>query len=203
MRITKIVCIIDNLDRIKEEDALKIWSTLQTFVQGKESNIEFFDKTIKFFVLVPYDEQGLRKLWDAKPKETACSTSFFNKSFQLRIYVPQLIVSDWIDFAQRQINEALQDCYTEEKQDVLNILECTRGSLGDAPTFREIKLYINQIAFLYPLHKKNVNLKSLCYYAVLKYVRLMDYSMILSGLEDGSLPDSSMEIYYDKQKKFN
>lgn len=199
LSITKIVCVIDNLDRIKEEDALKIWSTLQTFVQGKNSKVNSVSDKVKFFVLVPYDEQGLRKLWDKKSEKLTCSNSFFNKNFQLRIYVPQLIVSDWIDFAKKQIDEALFSYTNEDKRDILSILECTRESLGDAPTLREIKIYINQIAFLYPLHKENVTLKALCYYVVLKYLKFKDYDNIVNNLREGKIPDASMEIYCSKQ----
>lgn len=213
LQINKIVCVIDNLDRINENDALKIWSTLQTFVQGKNSKISSQNKSQKLFVIVPYDEQGLRKLWDEENNilseqkksdskqytELPCSNSFFNKNFQLRVYVPQLIVSDWEDFAKKQIAKALISYSEQQKTIVLNILECTRESLGDAPTLREIKIYVNQIAFLYPLHKNNVSLYSLCYYVVLKYLKFKDYNEILAGLVNGSIPDSSTEIYIDRQ----
>ena len=212
LQINKIVCVIDNLDRINENDALKIWSTLQTFVQGKNSKISSQNKSQKLFVIVPYDEQGLRKLWDGENNilseqkksnskqctELSCSNSFFNKNFQLRVYVPQLIVSDWEDFAKKQIDKALINYSELQRAIVLNILECTRASLGDAPTLREIKIYVNQIAFLYSLHKNNVSLFSLCYYVVLKYLKFKDYDEILAGLVNGSIPDSSTEIYIDR-----
>lgn len=210
--ISKIVCIIDNLDRIHENDALKIWSTLQTFVQGKNSTISSEKNPLKMFVIVPYDEQGLRKLWDgnninllekenplSRQTKTSYANSFFNKSFQLRIYVPQLVLSDWEDFTKKQIEKSLLHYSTKDKKIIINILECTRKSLGDSPTLREIKIYINQIAFLYPLHKKNVSLESLCYYVVLKYLRFKEYDEIVSGLVDGSIPDSSTEIYINRQ----
>lgn len=213
LKIHKIVCVIDNLDRINESDALKIWSTLQTFVQGKNSRISSQDNTQKLFVIVPYDEQGLRKLWDGKNaglpeqeksstkqnRDVSCSNSFFNKNFQLRVYVPQLIVSDWEDFAKKQIAKALVNYSEQQRTIVLNILQCTRKSLGDAPTLREIKIYVNQVAFLYPLHKQNASLYSLCYYVVLKYLKFKDYDEILTGLVNGTIPDASTEIYINRQ----
>lgn len=213
LNIHKIVCVIDNLDRINENDALKIWSTLQTFVQGKNSKISSQNNVQKLFVIVPYDEQGLRKLWDGKNiglpeqkegspsqnKDVTCSNSFFNKSFQLRVYVPQLIVSDWEDFAKKQITKALVNYSEQQRTMVLNILQCTRKSLGDAPTLREIKIYVNQVAFLYPLHKLNASLYSLCYYVVLKYLKFKDYDEILTGLVNGTIPDASTEIYINRQ----
>lgn len=213
LKINKIVCVIDNLDRINESDALKIWSTLQTFVQGKNSKISSQTSSQKLFVIVPYDEQGLRKLWDGKNaglpeqdkssakqnRDITCSNSFFNKNFQLRVYVPQLIVSDWEDFAKKQIDRALFNYSEQDRGQVLNILECTRESLGDAPTLREIKIYVNQVAFLYPLHKQNASLYSLCYYVVLKYLKFKDYDEILTGLVNGTIPDASTEIYINRQ----
>lgn len=205
LNIKKTICIIDNLDRIKESDALKIWSTLQTFVQGRNSNINSLEEKLKFFVLVPYDEQGLRKLWDGdthalvQDNKTLCSNSFFDKSFQLRIHVPQLIVNDWEWFVEEQIKIALPDATPTQKKEIIKVLESTRKSLGEAPTLREIKIYINQIGFLVSLYEGKVSLSTLCYYVVLKYLRFYDYDKIISGLINGEIPEYSMEKYSNKK----
>lgn len=207
LNITKIVCIIDNLDRVRENDALKIWSTLQIFVQGKNSNINNNgqDEKLKFWVLVPYDEQRLRKLWDngnikKDDKESLCSKSVFDKSFQLRICVPQLIIGDWEDFAKTQIERALSHYEKNEKEIILDVLKWTRKDLNDSPTPREIKMYINQIGFLYPLNKQYISLASVCYYIVLKYLYSKSSDEIKDGLVAGSIPDQSMELYQYKQE---
>ena len=62
--IKNVICVIDNLDRINESDALKIWSTLQIFIQEKNPIVSKSDTKQKLWILVPYDESGLKKLWN-------------------------------------------------------------------------------------------------------------------------------------------
>ncbi len=60
----QIVLIIDNLDRINADDSLKIWSTIQTFLQYKNPNNKPNLISKNLWVIVPYDECGLGKLWN-------------------------------------------------------------------------------------------------------------------------------------------
>jgi len=90
----------------------------------------------KIWILVPYDEEGLEKLWanrnddpSCKKPETInkdCAKSFFDKCFQLRIEVPKLILTGWESFCKESINQALIGWDEKEKNEVLNVLKLTR-----------------------------------------------------------------------------
>lgn len=195
-----IVCVIDNLDRINPDDALKIWSTLQVFVQSKNPNGRCDDQS-RVWIIVPYDESGLRLLWDKKEnfqnesggkdskgneesKKKKCSKSFFDKNFQLRIEVPKMLFEGWEAFAKTVIDNSLHEFNDVQKSIVLETLKRGREKICDAPSPREIKTYVNQVGFLYDLHKDNASLESLCFYIDLKYLKSMSADDIKNGLLD-------------------
>ncbi|MGD1823472.1 MAG: P-loop NTPase fold protein [Pleomorphochaeta sp.] len=60
----QVILVIDNLDRINSQDSLKIWSTMQTFLQNKNPNTRKKDITKRLWIIIPYDENGLAKLWE-------------------------------------------------------------------------------------------------------------------------------------------
>ena len=178
----RIVCVIDNLDRINAGDALKIWSTLQIFVQSK--NPKGCERSSDVWIIVPYDESGLRLLWDKKNNDASrtaegkqgekslCSKSFFDKNFQLRIEVPKMLFEGWEDFAQKTIDKSLIGFDDAQRKVVLDMLKRGRTSFDIAPSPREIKTYVNQVGFLYDLHRRNnISLELLCFYVDLKYLK--------------------------------
>lgn len=194
-----IICVIDNLDRINEDDALKIWSTLQIFIQEKNPILPKQENKQKLWILVPYDESGLKKLWD-KNRETEdfIAKNFLNKSFQLRIDVPQQVLSSWESYAKSEIDIALKNLGEKDKNTVLNVLRWTRKDLSDVPSPRVIKTYINQIAFMYPLCKDNTSLTALCYYVSLKYIEGKSTDDITKELLEKKIPNNSMDLYSGK-----
>lgn len=197
----KIVCIIDNLDRINSADALKIWSTLQIFVQSKNPKGNKNQRDV--WIIVPYDETGLRLLWDKKENEDnqeSCSKSFLDKNFQLRIDVPKMLFEGWEDYTQKIIDNSLSRFDDSQREIVLEMLKRGRKAIDDTPSPREIKTYVNQIGFLYDLHRRNnISLESLCFYVDLKYLksktsdkikddllenRYLSYNQVFSLFED-------------------
>ena len=198
-----IVCVIDNLDRINPSDALKIWSTLQVFVQSKNPNGRNDDLS-RVWVIVPYDESGLRLLWDKDEQgdnKPLCSKSFFDKSFQLRIEVPKMLFEGWENYAGKIIHDSLENSFNEEQMScVLEMLKRGRVSISDAPSPREIKTYVNQVGFLYPLHKENASLDSLCFYVDLKYLKSKSADEIKKGLLDRSILSENKVLGFVKEK---
>lgn len=222
--LTNVVCVIDNLDRINPDDALKIWSTLQVFVQLKNSN-GINEDLSKVWIIVPYDESGLRLLWDKQDnsqiecgkedasdeneeqkepnekKDFRCSKSFFDKSFQLRIEVPKMLFEGWENYADKIIHDSLENSFSEDQMScVLEMLKRGRVSISDAPSPREIKTYVNQVGFLYPLHKGNVSLESLCFYVDLKYLKSKSADEIKKGLLDRSILSENKVLGFVKEK---
>ncbi|MCK5491252.1 MAG: hypothetical protein KAI67_05415, partial [Candidatus Pacebacteria bacterium] len=173
-KIKKFVIVIDNLDRVDSEDALKIWSTLQTFLQqrGKPTKTKVWFK--KIWIIVPVDPEGLSRIWkdknDGKPSEEY-SKSFFDKCFQLRLEVPKPILTGWEKFAKKMIDKSLESWEPSEREHVMHILKLTREDVSDIPTPREIKNYINQVGLLRMHANEAIQTPSLAYYAIYRYIK--------------------------------
>lgn len=186
--IDSMIMVIDNLDRVNSEDALRIWSTLQAFVQNKNPIVTDGKQLCKW-IIVPYAQEGLCKIWAENDATRNISNdkqginrplSFMDKSFQLRLHVPKMVISGWKGFARKCIGEAAPSLDREDVEKMLNVLSWTRDNLTDAPSPRQIKIYINQVGVACSLHGNRVPLEAICFYVVKKY---------LNGLSDKQLED--------------
>ncbi len=191
----RLVMVLDNLDRVMPADALKIWSTMQTFLQRKSHLLNMQAWFNKIWIIVPYDPAGLSALWNKQPMDSSTSSeadglgkSFFDKNFQLRIEVPKPIYSSWLNFANEMANFALIGWEEKEKKIVIRTLELTRGSLNDIPTPREIKNYINQTALLVYQTEGKVAIDSVAYYIIWRQLKNCPVDEIRSRLIEQSLP---------------
>ncbi len=192
-KIRNVIIVVDDLDRIDKHDSLKIWSTLQTFLQQRNqtwNKKEWFDK---IWIIVPYDPDGLSRLWDRNPDniEHNTSKSFFDKCFQLRLEVPKPIFSGWEKFARDMIDHALEDWAQNDKDELIRILRITRKSLDDVPTPREIKNYINQAGFLASQWGAIMPISSIAYYVCRRELENKSVNDIKAKLVKNELIDST------------
>lgn len=199
--ITHFVIVIDNLDRINHTDALKIWSTLQTFVQAKD-NKDF----PTLWIIIPYTEEGIRALWknenngsapvkDESEADVNVVKSFLDKAFQLRFEVPDLLIGDWHSFAEKKAKEVFVDFSESDVKLILDMICWTRRRSSDAPSPREIKLYLNQVRLLHEIHSKNkIALSSICYYATQRYLCGISRQSIGQKIRDGKISTHSLPL---------
>ena len=165
----QLVIAIDNLDRINPEDSFRLWSTLQTFLQKRSVGVESGDWFNRLWILVPYDAEGLSKLWNKDGTSPEMVKSFMDKCFQIRIEVPRPLMSDWESFAKAKIEESLGKWSAEEKKVVFEILRNTRAGILDIPTPREIKNYINQVAVIRNHARSGISTAVISYYVLSRY----------------------------------
>lgn len=157
----RLIVAIDNLDRIDAEEALTIWSTMRTFFElGSPERSEWLDR---FWLLVPYDKQSLRRLWRAELSDQQtgnakrravmerpdAAQAFIDKSFQIRFRVSPPVRSDWRDFFSKKLSEALPSHASEEESYLLyQIYHQSRDTAGRV-TPRDIVLFLNQLGALH------------------------------------------------------
>lgn len=201
----KLVMVIDNLDRVDVQDSLKLWSTLQTFLQQRNNQSNNKDWFEKIWIIVPYDPVGLAKLWDKneekeepipKPtfyenrKNNNLSDHYFDKCFQLKFEVPKPILTAWEQFAEDKIEEAFVKWDIDERKKVLDILKLTRKTLTDIPTPRQIKNYINQVGLLKMHSNKEIQTESIAYYVVQRILERNTVDEIREKLLLNLLPEN-------------
>lgn len=209
-RTKKLVIVIDNLDRIDSEDSLKLWSTLQTFLQHRNhSNGDVNSNLKNIWTIVPYDDAGLKKLWEGKSqgekdfykRRQSCPKSFFDKCFQLRFEVPTQVLSGWEDFFYKKVGNENDGVKwpTSLKTVAKNVLRWTRDDLTESLTPREIITYINQITALYQMRQtidtgqEPVSGEAIAYYVALKYLKGYTREDFEKGLLNGGIPEQKIQ----------
>lgn len=161
----KLILAIDNLDRVETEAALRIWSTLQTFINRPGVRPEWLER---LWVIIPFDNQGLRKLWEGRnsnaPGEIA--QSFLDKSFSLTFEVPVALVSEWNEYLFELLSQALPAHDKSSLQEICRLFSAVRTASADAPTPRELKLFANQLGVLHRQRQHEVRLLHQAYYVL-------------------------------------
>lgn len=217
----RLVIVIDNLDRVNSDDALKIWSTLQTFLQQRSSlRKESWFK--KIWIVVPYDRDGLSALWhqeeiqhtDSSENTTKKNSdailrnhnnnlakAFFDKNFQIRYEISRPILSSWIDFLKKMVDQAFAGWDDTDKAEIVDILEFTRKNIADVPTPREIKNYVNQVGLFVSQFFNEITIKSIAYYVVLRQFDWLNKDEIRQKLINGQLPKDEYLHFLPKSIK--
>lgn len=213
----KIIIVLDNLDRVDAEVSLKIWSTLQTFIQHKNPTSKDYKIFKNIFTLIPYDEESLMKIWEnyseneegVKTIDNGFAKSFFDKSFQVRIDVPKPIISNWLGFIDKMIEQAFQDWTENDKKSIKEVIEKTRKNILDNPRPREIKTYLNQVGFLRNHFPEDISTKSIAFYSFKRYLQgksnndISEYLLNINKvpveevnlIEEGTIQEISAIIY--------
>lgn len=170
----KVVIVIDNIDRIDEENAQNIWSCLKGIVLK--------EKTVN--VIIPIDENQVTEIYKANAlNETEDKTiSFIQKTFDITFRVSPFIMTKAQDFWKSKLDEAFGSRLTEtDKDEIISIFD-TRNDVIDNIlssnysgnlTPRKIIKLINEVVslqkidifkdisivtkFAYSLHYKNIS----------------------------------------------
>jgi hypothetical protein len=191
----KLVLVVDNLDRIDAVDALKIWSTLQTFLQHSRERPKWLDR---IWIVMPFDAAAIARLWKSgEQRDDVAATSFLDKTFQLRFEVPPPLLSDWREYFMALLRQALPNHSDEEFHAVYRTIASLRRrddrdagvlELKDtgAPTPRDLKILANQIGVLHRLWQDDFPLDHLAYFVVLR--RSVPSQTVIGMLRSDTLP---------------
>jgi hypothetical protein len=92
----RVVIVVDNLDRISEQEALAVWSTLRVFLElCQQQQQHAWARNV--WLIVPYDRPAISRLWkkpatgsgeEASQPGEAVSAAFLQKTFQVRFEIP-------------------------------------------------------------------------------------------------------------------
>lgn len=163
---SKLICVIDNMDRISDEHAKNIWSTLQVFITNNHP------KSNSVWFIIPFDESAFKKIWPStQPDNDFISNSFTEKCFQLVIDVPTPITSNWIHYLTEMSNNAfkqwnepnLAELFIKQYKDYFSAVE-------HSPTPRSINNTINQVQALLIrfIDEKYITINAITIYSLLR-----------------------------------
>ena len=111
-RKRRVLFVIDNLDRVRHEDARAIWATLRVFFDSATKGSSHWHNRV--WVLVPFDPEAISDLWEAGEgnstnDRTAASRHFLEKTFQATFRVPPIILTNWEKYLTSQLRKAFPD----------------------------------------------------------------------------------------------
>ena len=91
---TRLILVIDNLDRLPAAEAVAMWTTIRSFFLGADGRHE--TGTTLPVILLPIDEKSIEIMFK-KDEETVESVvrSFMEKTFDLTFRVTPPVMSDW------------------------------------------------------------------------------------------------------------
>ena len=179
----RLILAIDNLERIDGDGALKILSTLQTFLlHGLESQKPTL---AQLWVVVTYDHDSLSKLWEGGHEGNGeLAASFLDKSFPIRFNVPPPLVSDWKEYLLKALRTALPKHKDEEFHRICRLVAVRNSSISANLTPRNIKLFVNHVGALHRQFGDSIPIEHMAYYALLH----RDSTNIVQAILEKTIP---------------
>jgi len=169
-----------------------------------QSKLEI-DKLNRLWILIPYDRNGLEKLWQTTEKngdeiKTNVANSMMEKRFQIRFSVPPIILSNWEEYFQKQLRNALPDHDKKEFYSAYRIFYYYLNKKIDYktiqnPTPRQIKIFINQIGTLHRQWVDKIPLAQMAYFICLQNNKEKIQKILLNG----EMPDKEIQFYLGEE----
>ncbi|MFC1491026.1 P-loop NTPase fold protein [Nitrospinota bacterium] len=149
----KLSIVVDNLDRIPEEDAIDMWATIRSIFGTSDGTIEKSSEN-NLSVILPFSPDSILHLFRTPDENTkdGRANSFINKTFDVIFQVGPPLLSDWSDYFYEKAKEAYSDSVKQE--DIHKVVrlydiyvsERPNEALGITP--RKIKILLNSIGSL-------------------------------------------------------
>jgi KAP family P-loop domain len=197
----RLLIVLDNIDRVREEDAQTVLATMQTFTSSQAAHAATWRHHV--WTLIPFDPTGLDRLWQPAPSgertKDVPSAAFAEKIFQVRFEAPPLVLSDWREYLTRLAGQALPDAAQESIQRIVSLrtlyagLEPKGPIAAEAPTPRQLKQFVNRLAAV-QLQRSDVTLVHAAYFALLR----IDRQDLADGLLKGQIPHPKLKHLFEE-----
>ncbi|MCF7808018.1 MAG: KAP family NTPase [Candidatus Marinimicrobia bacterium] len=184
---SKIVLVIDNLDRVERDEAKLLWATMRSMIsQEFDSNRK---STIPYvWLVVPFAEQSVRKWWgqefqtnedylmeranandrqvkikNLEERNKYLADSFIEKTFDIVFSIPEPVLSRWVEFMKEKLSLAFSGLSEEEAYDIVRAYDHDKKSDNDlAP--RKIVQFINRLGLSISQWQREIPIKDQVYH---------------------------------------
>ncbi len=175
----KLVIILDNLDRVERDTALKAWATMRTFLRPGTSGSR--DCRDRVWLFLPYDPDAFDHLWKHEQADSAggrngsasdhadLARAFREKTFQVRYRVAPPLTSRWQGYFKSRLAEAVKGASEKIRHNVYQVfrVQVVREFGRGIPTPREMKMFINRVVAIAQQHR-DIRLPEAALYAALE-----------------------------------
>lgn len=211
---TRLVLVVDNLDRLPETDAVEMWTTIRSFFLGAIPECHRLDQAAMPTVLLPIDDGAVARIYgkasDSDRPELA--RSFIDKTFDVTFRVTGPVLSDWSAYLSDKMSQVFGTELAEAWS--IDVGRMYESVATGRITPRDLNRLVNGIATLWiqwaPL---GVPFPSVAYYAVNRIALEEDllgelqnaandlsdhdakWQQSLAAIHFGVHPDNALQVY--------
>lgn len=105
----RLVIVIDNLDRLAEEDAMQLWATTRSLFLGSNRALTGSESLPPPTIILPIDEGAIKRMFETHhdgAQAARLSESFIDKTFDITFQINEPVMSDWRIFFADKLDEA-------------------------------------------------------------------------------------------------
>jgi energy-coupling factor transporter ATP-binding protein EcfA2 len=115
-RGTRLVIVIDNLDRLAEADAMQLWATIRSLFLGRDYPNTDMTAPRPPAIILPIDEGAVARMFSIDHGELAheLSSAFIDKTFDVVFHVNEPVMSDWRNFLKDKLEAAFGGTLSNE-----------------------------------------------------------------------------------------
>jgi hypothetical protein len=167
----RLVIIIDNIDRVDEEEAMKIWASVRSFFLSSTDDNSLVVEPYHPIVVLPIDDRSITQMFsvgsDASSGERL-ARSFIDKTFDVTFEVPAPVMSDWKRYLADRMRYCLGSTFTEEYFfRTRQFLEAWFDSTNTPITPREINKSLNRlVATLTQWDGRGIPFETIAYFSI-------------------------------------
>lgn len=167
----KLVIIIDNIDRIAEDEAMQIWANVRSFFLSSKEGDSIDRESYHPTVILPIDSKSIEHMFSIGISEDhgrRLANSFINKTFDVTFDVPPPVMSDWKSYLNHKMSYALGTHFSEERYfRTSQFLEAWFDKTSTYITPREINKALNKIvALLMQWENFNISYETIAYFSI-------------------------------------
>lgn len=167
---TRLVFVIDNLDRLAPEDAIEMWASVRSFFLGGIETNDLPKATSIPKILLPIDETALTSIFSAHGDPAVAS--FVAKTFDLTFRITKPVLSGWDKFLNTQMQNVFRGNFKEEWWRITarfyHYLESSDESFRVTP--RSLNKLVNDIATTWMQWRSDerISFAAISYYCVFR-----------------------------------
>jgi KAP family P-loop domain len=138
-KISKVVTVIDNLDRLQSQQVVEVLSSIKTFLDVPES---------PFLFVLPCDDEAIRRHIDTGYSQLAASQTpaaeFLRKFFNVTLSITSFYEEEMRAFAHQQLSSLTLVDLLDGEDSVNRLARMIAGAFSESP--RQVNQFLNNLA---------------------------------------------------------
>jgi hypothetical protein len=157
----RLVIAIDNLDRVKPDTAMTLWTTMRTFF---EFDFDQNPWAKSVWLIAAFDVGAVRRFWSADEAAQDFAESFVDKTFQVSFSVPPIVLLSRADYLLKQLRAAFPFHSETQFERISQLYDLTH--YGESSTPRDITKFVNSVGTIHCQWGDDISLEQQALYVI-------------------------------------